>query len=79
MARNDARLLSVPDPRTVGSTVGEMERKATPVTEAVFCPECGVRVLPFDLKLNFCFKCNTVLDSARKESTGPRYDSLTLC
>ena len=78
MARNDARLLTVPDPRTVGRAIGTSEQEATASKKPVFCPQCGVRVMAFDLKLNHCFRCNSLLDETREEKSTPRHDPLTL-
>lgn len=79
MARNDAQMLAVPDPAAMQLACGSKEAPAAQqVTELEFCPNCGVRVMPLDLKMNHCFKCNKVLNANRDVPLLQRPDTLTV-
>jgi len=78
MARNDAQMLVVPGPGTMRRvSSSEEDPKPTHSAEPVFCPNCGARLMPFDLKLNHCFRCNSVLDTEDKTPNHPGHDSPT--
>ncbi len=79
MARNDAQMLAVPDPAAIRLACGSKEAPAAQqMPELEFCPNCGVRVTPLDLKTNHCFKCNKVLNANRDAPLLQRLNTLTV-
>lgn len=75
MGRSDVGLLnvplnlkaleSVPDEDVEQSSLEEEQEQAPPPAKPTleYCPQCGNKLSPLDIKTNKCFKCWAVLDS----------------